>query len=74
MDAFPPDFRRRDLDNTVKSVADALQDAGIYLDDSQIDMLVARRREVVAGGRLDVRVTEFPLTACPLCGSFISNN
>ncbi|MCL2645408.1 MAG: RusA family crossover junction endodeoxyribonuclease [Phycisphaerales bacterium] len=74
MDAFPPDFRRRDLDNLNKSVADALQDAAVYEDDSLIDLLLTRRREVVAGGRIDVRVDELPLTTCPLCGSFISNN
>ena len=38
MDAFPPDFRRRDIDNTQKATLDALQHAGIYLDDSQIDI------------------------------------
>ena len=68
MDAFPPDRRRRDIDNLIKSTADSLQHANIYMDDEQIDLLVARRREVVPGGRLDVRIEEFPLTACPLCG------
>jgi len=68
MDAFPPDRRIRDLDNLQKPVLDALQHAGIYEDDSQIDLLLTRRREVVADGRLAVEVLELPLRRCPLCG------
>jgi crossover junction endodeoxyribonuclease RusA len=69
MDAFPPDNRRRDIDNIQKTAIDAIQHAGIYLDDSQVQLLISRRREVVSGGRLNVRIEEFPLTACPLCGN-----
>ena len=68
MDAFPPDRRRRDLDNLQKPVLDALEHAGVYADDSQIDLLVTRRRAVVPGGRLEVVIEEFPLQRCPLCG------
>ena len=68
MDAFPPDRRRRDLDNLHKPVLDALEHAGIYADDSQIDLLVTRRREMVPGGSLLVTIEEFPLQRCPLCG------
>lgn len=74
MDAFPPDRRRRDLDNIQKPVLDALEHAGIYEDDSQVDLLLTQRREVVKGGRLDVRVEEFPLRRCPLCGGRLSEN
>ncbi len=66
MDAFPPDRRRRDLDNIQKPVLDALEHAGIYEDDSQIDLLLTRRGELVKAGRLDVRVDELPLRRCPL--------
>ena len=69
MDAFPPDRRRRDLDNLQKPTLDALQHAGIYEDDSQIDLLVTQRCEVVPGGRLEIRLDEFPLCRCPLCGA-----
>jgi len=74
MDAFPPDRRRRDLDNIAKPVLDALEHAGIYEDDSQIDLLLTRRGEVVKGGRLDIRVEEFPLRRCPLCGGRLWEN
>jgi crossover junction endodeoxyribonuclease RusA len=67
MDAFPPDRRRRDLDNLVKATADALQHAGVYEDDSLIDLLLVRRRNPVASGRLDVQVADLPLRKCPLC-------
>lgn len=69
MDAFPPDRRRRDLDNLQKPVLDALQHAGVYEDDSQIDLLITRRREVVPKGRLQVDVMDLPLRRCPVCGS-----
>ena len=72
MDAFPPDRRRRDLDNLPKSVLDAIGHAGVYADDSQIDLLVTRRREAVPDGRLLVTVEEFPLCRCPVCGKDLS--
>jgi len=68
LDAFPPDRRRRDLDNLQKSTLDALQHAGLYEDDSLIDLLLTQRRDVVPGGRLTVRLNEIPLCRCPLCG------
>jgi crossover junction endodeoxyribonuclease RusA len=36
VDAYPPDRRRRDLDNLGKALFDALGKAGLYHDDSQI--------------------------------------
>ena len=68
MDAFPPDRRRRDLDNIQKATLDALEHAGVYLDDSQIDLLFTQRRHPIRGGKLEVRMDEFPLRRCPLCG------
>ena len=69
MDAFPPDRRIRDLDNLQKSVCDSLQHAGVYEDDSQVDLLVTQRRDVVPGGRLGVQVIDLPWRTCPLCGA-----
>jgi crossover junction endodeoxyribonuclease RusA len=41
--AYPPDKRKRDLDNILKSLLDSLQHAGVYDDDSQIDKLYIER-------------------------------
>lgn len=72
MDAFPPDRRRRDLDNIQKSVIDAMQHAGMYQDDAQIDLLLTRRREVIKTGHVEIQLNELPLHRCPLCGGFIN--
>ncbi len=47
--AFPPDRRRRDLDNIFKCLLDSLQHAGIYHDDNQIDYLTVRRMPDILG-------------------------
>lgn len=41
----PPDRRRRDLDNVLKALLDALAHAGAYHDDAQIDHLTISRLE-----------------------------
>ena len=68
MDAFPPDRRRRDLDNLLKCTQDSLAHAGVFEDDSQIDLLVVARCGPVRGGKVAIRIDEFPLRRCPLCG------
>lgn len=55
IDAYPPDRRRRDLDNLLKLAGDALMPRVID-DDSQIDRLLFERRTIVPGGRIDVRI------------------
>lgn len=44
--AFPPDKRRRDLDNVLKALLDAMEHADVYEDDNQIDELHIYRREI----------------------------
>ena len=41
----PPDKRRRDLDNVLKAILDALEHAGAVRDDSQVEMLHVRRKD-----------------------------
>lgn len=72
MDAFPPDRRRHDLDNLLKLPLDALQDAGVYEDDSQVDLLITRRGPVSDGGSIRVHIEPLPLAKCPLCGGVIA--
>lgn len=53
----PPDRRRRDLDNVLKALLDALaQPGGAYRDDAQIDGLEVLRGNVVKGGLVVVTV------------------
>ena len=54
----PPDRRRRDLDNMLKPMLDALTYVKVWSDDSQIDDLRIIRAPVVAGGRVTVRVEQ----------------
>lgn len=55
MSFLPPDNRRRDLDNCVKCLLDALQKGGLYEDDSQIKKLHLEMCEPIEGGRCFVR-------------------
>lgn len=55
---YPPDRLRRDIDNFGgKALLDALTDAGVWQDDSQLDELRIRRCAVCPGGRclVDIR-------------------
>lgn len=55
---FPPDRRRRDLDNAMKGLLDSVGDAGAYLDDSQIDELHVFRGAVMDGGSARIEIRE----------------
>jgi len=56
IELFPPDRRRRDVDNAMKSLLDALAHGGAYHDDSQIARLTVQRRGVVPAGKVHVRL------------------
>jgi crossover junction endodeoxyribonuclease RusA len=55
--ACPPDRRRRDLDNMLKPMLDALTHVKVWSDDSQIDDLRIVRGLPVKGGLMTVEVS-----------------
>lgn len=61
---FPPDRRRRDLDNLLKSLLDALQHGGAFPDDSQIVWLITVKATPVQGGRVCVQLAPLSRAAC----------
>ena len=56
IEAFPPDRRKRDLDNVLKSLLDSLTHAGVWEDDSQIEDLRIYRSTIA--GMVKVRIYE----------------
>ena len=55
---YPPDRRKRDLDNYMKGLLDALTEAGLWEDDSLIDQLHIYRGEVTRAGSVRVEISE----------------
>ena len=45
-----------DLDNRLKAVLDGLEEAGVYDNDGQIDVLMIQRGEIRKGGGIDVMI------------------
>ena len=56
--ACAPDRRRRDLDNMLKGLLDALTHGGAWEDDSQIDQLAIIRGPIQAQGCVEVTISE----------------
>jgi crossover junction endodeoxyribonuclease RusA len=56
---YPPDKRKRDIDNSAKGLLDALTYAGIIEDDSLIDRLVIERGAIVKGGKCRIYLSEY---------------
>lgn len=57
---YPPDKRRRDIDNVLKAVFDSLQKAGLFDDDSQIVKLFIEKGDQVKGGALEIKLFDAP--------------
>ncbi|NUL39405.1 RusA family crossover junction endodeoxyribonuclease [Kosakonia sacchari] len=60
---YPPDVRRRDIDNYNKALFDALTHAGVWEDDSQVKRLLVEWGPVEKGGRVDVTIKSLPIKA-----------
>lgn len=59
IELYPPDNRRRDVDNSLKCCLDALTHAGVYEDDSQIkDLRVVMREAIPPDGMIHVTIKE----------------
>ena len=53
---YPPDRRKRDIDNPIKPLFDSLVNAKVMDDDSQIFELTVLRHEVIKGGLCQVTI------------------
>lgn len=58
INVFPPDKRKRDLDNILKCLLDAMEHANVYENDNNIDMLTVIRRQSVPNGCVQVWIGE----------------
>ena len=58
IDLYPPDRRRRDVDNYTKAILDGITKAEAWGDDEQVDHLVVHRCEKVKGGLAVVTITQ----------------
>jgi len=50
------DRRKADISNRIKALEDALCQAGLFEDDSQIDILVINRGQIIKGGSVLVTI------------------
>lgn len=53
---YPPDKRKRDLDNIMKVLGDSLVKGGLLVDDSQISRLIVERCEIIPKGKVILKI------------------
>ena len=58
VELYPPDDRKRDIDNAFKALFDSLQFSAVFRDDSQIKELAAKMHPKVKGGKVMVHIKE----------------
>ena len=56
---YPPDARRRDIDNYNKALFDALTHAGVWEDDSQIKRMLVEWGPVAPKGRVEITISRY---------------
>lgn len=56
IDMYPPDRRKRDIDNVQKCVLDSIEHSGLIIDDCQIVELTTRKHPPIKGGAIHVEV------------------
>lgn len=56
--AYPPDDKKRDIDNILKALFDSLVKGGLLQDDSQISRLFIERCSIIDKGQVIVRIEE----------------
>lgn len=62
IEVYPPDKRRRDLDNLPKGLLDAITRYEFWDDDSQVDEMRVIRKHVVKNGLIKINVRKILLT------------
>ncbi|WP_134871266.1 RusA family crossover junction endodeoxyribonuclease, partial [Cronobacter sakazakii] len=60
---YPPDARRRDIDNYNKALFDALTHAGVWEDDSQVKRMLVEWGPVIKKGRVEITISKFETVA-----------
>lgn len=57
INVFPPDKRKRDIDNVIKPILDALQKAELFVDDCQVQSIFVEKMPIQKNGKLEITVT-----------------
>ncbi|HAM9331842.1 TPA: RusA family crossover junction endodeoxyribonuclease [Escherichia coli] len=56
---YPPDQRRRDIDNYNKALFDVLTHAGVWEDDSQVKRMLVEWGPVVPKGKVEITINRY---------------